>query len=660
MVFAAGGNCSYDQFATFIGPSGPSSRISGAGGGGRIRLEACYSSLYNRSTIAGEVFRVDYDSNRWFRGNGDFQVGGTISNQIGTAIPPLRAGRNLCIGDSSTIPLSSAPIANTSIQWLKDGVPLANSDRISGATSESLSIQNAQPEDAGLYEPRLAGSCGTFVLPGSLVSVGVPMVSRVSAATLPLGLVAAASAYDRARNRIVLVGGLSAPSTYTSDTWEFDGTSWSKAAIPPFPFATAGSAMTYDEDRHTLILVGGMGLPGLWEWDGSPAGWQSKAILGTIGLASLAWFEPAAAYDPVRKVTVIHGGYYDFWGRTGPQTDFYGRPFMWEWNGTTATPISYGLNSPAAPTNAPEGRVGARMVFDRARGQLLLFGGMTDEGASNDLWTWNGTVWNRLASEGPQGRWLHGLVYDEARERVVVMSGTDRSLAFGDIWEWDGVKWTRVLGTAAPIVGPMSASVVYFPDTRTTYSLGGASAGQQSQIRTYSPGSPWITSNPAGVVGCLGGSANVAVRIAPQQDVTFQWYRNGVAVQNGLGGAAPGGGLVSNSSGTAPPDGNIVLHISNANANDVGTFTAVLTTTCGSVGTAPTALTLQTCCPGDLNADTIVDDADFVIFAEAYNLLDCADPAMPMGCPADLNADLVVDDADFVLFASAYDALLCP
>lgn len=65
-------------------------------------------------------------------------------------------------------------------------------------------------------------------------------------------------------------------------------------------------------------------------------------------------------------------------------------------------------------------------------------------------------------------------------------------------------------------------------------------------------------------------------------------------------------------------------------------------------------------CPADLNADTFVDDADFVIFAEAYNVLDCADPAMAPGCPADLNTDAFVDDADFVLFAGAYNALLCP
>ena len=65
-------------------------------------------------------------------------------------------------------------------------------------------------------------------------------------------------------------------------------------------------------------------------------------------------------------------------------------------------------------------------------------------------------------------------------------------------------------------------------------------------------------------------------------------------------------------------------------------------------------------CTGDLNGDGQVDDADFVHFAAAYNLLDCADPAMPLGCPADLNKDGVVDDADFVQFVAAYDALVCP
>jgi hypothetical protein len=65
-------------------------------------------------------------------------------------------------------------------------------------------------------------------------------------------------------------------------------------------------------------------------------------------------------------------------------------------------------------------------------------------------------------------------------------------------------------------------------------------------------------------------------------------------------------------------------------------------------------------CLGDINADSFVDDADFVSFAGGYNTLLCADLLMPARCPADVNFDTVVDDADFVLFAAAYDDLLCP
>ncbi len=65
-------------------------------------------------------------------------------------------------------------------------------------------------------------------------------------------------------------------------------------------------------------------------------------------------------------------------------------------------------------------------------------------------------------------------------------------------------------------------------------------------------------------------------------------------------------------------------------------------------------------CPCDLNHDGLVADDDFVIFINAYNILDCADPAMPGGCPADFNHDGAVEDSDFVIFVAAYNALLCP
>ncbi|MBX3381086.1 MAG: hypothetical protein KF805_13410 [Phycisphaeraceae bacterium] len=80
----------------------------------------------------------------------------------------------------------------------------------------------------------------------------------------------------------------------------------------------------------------------------------------------------------------------------------------------------------------------------------------------------------------------------------------------------------------------------------------------------------------------------------------------------------------------------------------------------GSLWGIPRAFLLALACPADFNGDGLVDDADFVLFVAAYNILDCADPSMPPGCPADLNADGFVDDADFVAFVAAYNQLLCP
>lgn len=64
-------------------------------------------------------------------------------------------------------------------------------------------------------------------------------------------------------------------------------------------------------------------------------------------------------------------------------------------------------------------------------------------------------------------------------------------------------------------------------------------------------------------------------------------------------------------------------------------------------------------CPADINGDTFVDDEDFVLFAQAYNILLCTETAMPDKCPADLTNEGVVDDNDFVEFAQAYNQLLC-
>lgn len=56
-------------------------------------------------------------------------------------------------------------------------------------------------------------------------------------------------------------------------------------------------------------------------------------------------------------------------------------------------------------------------------------------------------------------------------------------------------------------------------------------------------------------------------------------------------------------------------------------------------------------CPADINFDGVVDDADFSIFAAAYDEF--------LNTDGDLNVDGATDDADFSVFVVAYERLVC-
>ena len=113
-----------------------------------------------------------------------------------------------------------------------------------------------------------------------------------------------------------------------------------------------------------------------------------------------------------------------------------------------------------------------------------------------------------------------------------------------------------------------------------------------------------------------------------------------------------------------PPDQTIALSImfsarqQDSDAGFGGSAYALVAydhTTSLTFSTAPASNT----CAADFNADGFVDDIDFVLFAQAYDLFDCMDIDMPADCPADLFSDGFVDDTDFVLFAQAYDQFVC-
>lgn len=145
---------------------------------------------------------------------------------------------------------------------------------------------------------------------------------------------------------------------------------------------------------------------------------------------------------------------------------------------------------------------------------------------------------------------------------------------------------------------------------------------------------------PAYAGACSGSSSIISAHAVGTPPFSYKWRRNNIDIDP-----------IANPTALKPD-----LELGPANATLEADYVCVITNACGQHISDAVPFIL---CRADFNCDGGVDDTDFIGFLSAYNMLDCADPAMPAGCPADLNSDAVVDDADFTLFVQAYNRLLC-
>lgn len=230
-----------------------------------------------------------------------------------------------------------------------------------------------------------------------------------------------------------------------------------------------------------------------------------------------------------------------------------------------------------------------------------------------------------------------------------------------NIVRWNGIAWDDLDGG---VTGGRVVDVQEFHDELVAigeFTRAGSQVSAYFARWTDNP-TPWVAVDPQSRPVNEGLTLLLtAASASGYSNVTYKWQRNGAEISDGIGGASPGGGTVSGASGAlaSPSDGaSVTLTISNVQVSDAGAYTVVFDNTCNSATSAAADISVNTC-PGDLNADGFVNDEDFSLFAGAYNVLVCDDPAMPAWCPADLNGDDLVDDLDFQIFVVGYDQLVC-
>jgi len=138
-----------------------------------------------------------------------------------------------------------------------------------------------------------------------------------------------AVAYDSRRGRLVMFGGRGQCGTFCmlSDTWEWDGSTWTQRVVTTGPSPRTSHGMAYDESRGRVVLFGGDGprvlefLSDTWEWDGTAWVDASPPSGQPQGRS-----HPAMAYDSLRRRVVVSCGY-----APSPIDD------SWEWDGSQWT-----------------------------------------------------------------------------------------------------------------------------------------------------------------------------------------------------------------------------------------------------------------------------------------------------------------------------------
>lgn len=178
-----------------------------------------------------------------------------------------------------------------------------------------------------------------------------------------------AMAYDALHQQLVLFGGITAVSgtiVVVGDTWVWDGSNWTQMSPSTSPSARSGHVMAYDTARQRVVLFGGVGglasnstiFGDTWVWDGS--NWTQETPATSPPAREVA----VMTYDDTNQRSLLFGG------TTSPiasSSTILGD--TWAWDGTNWTQLM--------PAASPPARINAQLAYDSAHEQAILFGGLT-------------------------------------------------------------------------------------------------------------------------------------------------------------------------------------------------------------------------------------------------------------------------------------------
>jgi N-acetylneuraminic acid mutarotase len=254
-----------------------------------------------------------------------------------------------------------------------------------------------------------------------------------------------AAAVDRPSNRawdtmiycpsigkVILFGGAGGKGVL-NDTWSYDPTSgvWTDLKpLGPLPTARMAYAMALVPGSGRLILFGGYDMDtsvrfgDTWAYDLAANTWTELHPSGTGPSARRSM---RMAYDPATAKVILFGGL----------------PGSMAANDTWAyDPAANSWTQLAPSGSVPSARFDYALARDAVTGRFILFGGYVSGGTIvNDTYAYDPVQnsWSALNSIGPPpARYQSAMVYDAAKGRMMIFGGiaADNTTRLGDNWAY--------------------------------------------------------------------------------------------------------------------------------------------------------------------------------------------------------------------------------
>ncbi len=490
----------------------------------------------------------------------------TIKVQVFSNIPIAIQPQSTSICRGNTLMLfTKASGSGLQYQWKKGGVNLNNGTNISGTTSDTLRITNANINDTGAYSVYITDACNNNTTSNTAnVTISESLFPGANTTRVVYALNANANANNAALNGSPF-GVSGAPNRFnvSNRALSFSRANSNRITLPQNLFASGNAAFTVSVWFKTSLANTTMGLIGTASSNpiaNPTTGWSPILFINNAGKLSGKFYD-GNGVAPQSFATVTDGNWHQavLTGNGSTQSLYLDGAFVGMTSGTYSTSI-VPFTVIGASYSTSNGWAG------HANGWQYFNGELDDARFYTNSFTLAevATHFNRIDISTQPAATVTACAGASSQTIGVTASGSNL------FYEWykNGIKLVNGTNVSGVTTNQITFNNIQSSDSGYYYVRihNGCNYENSDSSRLMINNIPVITTEPMSQSSCVGGSIALSVG-SSGLGLTYQWQKNGVNVSNG--------GNISGATSS-------ILTVTSLSNADTMMYRCIVTNTCGT------------------------------------------------------------------------------